>query len=83
MGKLVGYAERSWVDKKTGELKERVVIWISKTVEGMCGEAFEEVMVRDDQLPPDFALGDDLIALRDNRGFVQEVIRLGGAKSKA
>lgn len=77
MGKLAGYAERSWTDKKTGELKERIVLWISKTVEGLCGEAFEEVLVRQDQLPPDYSLGDDLIVLRDNRGFVEQVIRIG------
>lgn len=77
MGKLAGYAERSWTDKRTGELKERMALWISKTVEGLCGEAFEEVLVREDQLPPDYSLGDDLIVIRNNRGFVEQVVRIG------
>ena len=77
MGKLMGYADRSWTDKKTGELKERVVLWISKTVEGLCGEACEEVLAREDQLPPDYSLGDELIVIRNNRGFVEQVVRIG------
>ena len=50
MSKLVGYADRSWTDRKTGEVKERVVIWLEKEVEGLCGNAYEEVICEDSSI---------------------------------
>ena len=73
---LLGIAPRSWVDKKTGELKERKVIWVQKTVDGLEGIAVDEVMILPKLLPEGTKLGDDILVIRDGSGFVQSIVNL-------
>ena len=52
MSKLVGMAPRSWVDKRTGAVQERTVLWLERhDVPDLVGDAYDEVMVHPDLLP--------------------------------
>lgn len=77
MSKLVGMAPRSWVDKRTGAVQERTVLWLERhDVRDLVGDAYDEVMVHPDLLPVGSKLGDDLLIERNSSGFVQNVINL-------
>lgn len=77
MSKLVGMAPRSWVDKRTGAVQERTVLWLERhDVRDLVGQAYDEVMVHPDLISAGTKLGDDLLIERNSSGFVQHVINL-------
>ncbi len=74
---LVGMAPRRWVDRKTGEVQERTVLWLErKDVPDLKGQAFEETMVRNEMIPSNMELGDDIIPVRNSSGFIQQIVNL-------
>lgn len=77
MSKLVGMAPRSWVDKRTGAVQERTVLWLERhDVRDLVGQAYDEVMVHPDLILAGTKLGDDLLIERNSSGFVQSVLNL-------
>lgn len=77
MSKLVGMAPRSWVDKRTGAVQERTVLWLERhDVRDLVGQAYDEVMVHPDLISAGTKLGDDLLIERNSSGFVQSVLNL-------
>lgn len=77
MSKLVGMAPRSWVDKRTGSVQERTVLWLERhDVRDLVGQAYDEVMVHPDLITAGTKLGDDLLIERNSSGFVQQVLNL-------
>lgn len=84
---LAGFAPRKWVDRNSGVVQERTVLWLRRTdVQQLTGDAFEEVMVKNVLLPHHFKLGDDIVIIRNSSGFVQQILNLNelvaSAKSK-
>ena len=78
---LTGIAPRSWVDKRTGEVQQRTVLWLKREdVRDLQGSAFEEVMVHNDLIPAGTKLGDDLIPIRNSSGFIQQLLNLNHLK---
>lgn len=74
---LVGMAPRRWVDRKTGEVQERTVLWLERQdVPDLKGQAFEETMVRNEMIPSNMELGDDIIPVRNSSGFIQQIVNL-------
>lgn len=74
---LVGMAPRRWVDRKTGEVQERTVLWLERQdVPDLKGQAFEETMVRNEMIPPNMELGDDIIPVRNSSCFIQQIVNL-------
>lgn len=77
MSKLVGMAPRSWVDRRTGVVQERIVLWLERfDLRDLVGQAYNEVMVRPDLIAAGTKLGDDLLIERNSSGFVQQVYNL-------
>lgn len=77
MSKLVGMAPRSWVDKRTGVVQERTVLWLERhDVRDLVGQAYDEVMVLPDLIAAGTKLGDDLLIERNSSGFVQNVVNV-------
>lgn len=77
MSKLVGIAPRTWTNKSTGVIEERRVLWLERTgVDGLVGSAYEECMIRPEQLPSGTTIGDDLAVIRNDRGYVADIMNI-------
>lgn len=78
---LSGIAPRKWVDKRTGEVQERTVLWLERLdVKDLQGHAYEEVMVHNDLIPAGTKLGDDVVPIRNSSGFIQQLLNLSHLK---
>lgn len=78
---LSGIAPRKWVDKRTGEVQERTVLWLKREdVRDLQGSAYEEAMVHNDLIPAGSKLGDDLVLIRNSSGFIQQILNLDHLK---
>lgn len=78
---LAGIAPRKWVDKRTGEVQERTVLWLERQdVKDLLGHAYEEAMLHNDLIPAGTKLGDDIVLIRNSSGFIQQVLNLNHLK---
>lgn len=78
---LTGIAPRKWVDKRTGEVQERTVLWLERLdVRDIQGHAYEEAMVHNDLIPAGTKLGDDIVLIRNSSGFIQQILNLSMLK---
>lgn len=78
---LAGIAPRKWVDKRTGEVQERSVLWLKREdVRDLQGSAYEEAMLHNELIPAGTKLGDDIVLIRNSSGFIQQVLNLNHLK---